>query len=178
MAENKGQNGEDERQDGPSKTALKRKMTALQALGESLAELGDRELAKVPIEDERLRQAIQEVRRIKSRSARRRHMQLIGKLMRQIDPAPIEAALDGMRRARLADTNRFHELETLREAALIDGLAGVETVMARFPSADRQQLRQLLLQHQREQKAGKPPAASRKLFKYLRELQEFESGTG
>ena len=38
--------------------------------------------------------------------------------------------------------------------------------------AERQQLRQLLLQHQREQQTGKPPAASRKLFRYLRELQE------
>jgi ribosome-associated protein len=44
--------------------------------------------------------------------------------------------------------------------------------MARWPEADRQQLRQLVLQHQREQQRGKPPAASRKLFRYLRELQE------
>ena len=50
--------------------------------------------------------------------------------------------------------------------------SGTEQVMQRWPEADRQQLRQLLLQHQREVRAGGPPTASRKLFRYLRELQE------
>jgi ribosome-associated protein len=49
---------------------------------------------------------------------------------------------------------------------------GVELVMQRWPQADRQQLRQLVLQHQREIARNKAPAASRKLFKYLRELQQ------
>ncbi len=44
--------------------------------------------------------------------------------------------------------------------------------MMRFPAADRQQLRQLVLQHQREIERHKPPSASRKLFRYLKELQE------
>jgi ribosome-associated protein len=55
----------------------------------------------------------------------------------------------------------------------VAGLSGVELAIARWPEADRQQLRQLVLQHQREIQRGKPPAASRKLFRYLRELQEF-----
>jgi ribosome-associated protein len=67
----------------------------------------------------------------------------------------------------------FHQLEQLREDILVAGLSGVELAIARWPEADRQQLRQLVLQHQREVQRGKPPAASRKLFRYLRELQEF-----
>ena len=81
----------------PSKSELKRRMIALQELGESLVQLSDKQLASVPVEDERLLLAIRETRRIKSNSARRRHMQFIGKLMRDIDADAIAAALALMR---------------------------------------------------------------------------------
>ena len=79
-----------------SKSAIKRRMTELQQLGESLTQLSDKQLSKVPISDERLLQAIHEARRIRSNSAHRRHLQFIGKLMRDIDPEPIEQALGAM----------------------------------------------------------------------------------
>ncbi len=159
-------------EEGPSKTELKRRMTARQQLGESLIDLSDKQLARLPIDDERLLLAIEETRRIRSNSARRRHLQYIGKLMRDIDPEPIERALEAMKRPAREANAAFHELEKLREDVLTAGVAGVEMVMKRWPEADRQQLRQLVLQHQREQQRSKPPAASRKLFRYLRELQE------
>jgi ribosome-associated protein len=48
-------------------------------------------------------------------------------------------------------------------------------VLRAHPEADRQHLRQLLRQHQKEQAGNKPPAAARKLFKYLRELAESDA---
>jgi ribosome-associated protein len=158
-----------------SKSELKRRMSARQALGERLVELPDKQLAQIPIDDERLLTAISEARTIRSHSARRRHLQFIGKLMRDIDPAPIESALEELYSGQQQSTDAFHALEQLREAVLSAGPAGVERVLQRWPGADRQQLRQLVLQHQRERKQGKPPAASRKLFKYLRQLQQDES---
>ena len=104
-------------------------------------------------------------------SARKRHLQFIGKLMRSVDPAPIERALQTMHEARQNNAEAFHQLEQLRDDILAQGPGGVELAMGRWPQADRQQLRQLVLQHQREQQRSKPPAASRKLFGYLRELQ-------
>lgn len=160
----------------PSKSAVKRKMLALQALGESLCRLNDRQLAAIPVDDERLLQAIRETRQIRTNSARRRHLQFIGKLMRDIDPGPIERALQAMHQARRNDTAAFHGLEQLRDDILASGPRGVELATTRWPQADRQQLRQLVLQHQREIQRGKPPAASRKLFRYLRELQEIYGG--
>ncbi|MEZ7991842.1 MAG: ribosome biogenesis factor YjgA, partial [Halioglobus sp.] len=82
-----------EPQDPPSKSARKRQMLGLQAVGESLLSLNDNQLSKIPIDDERLLSAIRECRQIRSNSARKRHLQLIGKIMRNIDPAPIEQAL-------------------------------------------------------------------------------------
>ncbi len=162
--------------EGPSKSARKRQMTALQDLGESLTTLSEKQLAKVPIEDPRLLEAIREARRIRSNSARKRQLQYVGKLMRSVDPEPIQAALDAMRQVHHRQTESFHELEQLREAVLVAGPAGADLVLRRWPRADRQQLRQLILQHQRELKADKPPTASRKLFRYLRQLLESDPG--
>ncbi len=154
----------------PSKSALKRRMTALQKLGETLVALSDKELAQMPIEDERVHEVILEARGIRSHSARRRHLQYLGKLMRDIDPAPIEAALDALHQRRRGDAAAFHQLEHWRERLLREGDSAVQALLEDFPAGDRQLLRQLVRQHRREAEAGKPPAASRKLFRYLREL--------
>jgi ribosome-associated protein len=156
----------------PSKSARKRQMLSLQAMGESLLDLNDRQLARIPIDDERLITAIRECRLIHSKSARKRHLQFIGKLMRDIDPTPIEQALAQLRHARQHSAHAFHQLEQLRADILSGGVDAVELAMVRFPGADRQHLRQLVLQHQREMQREQPPAASRKLFRYLKELQD------
>lgn len=156
----------------PSKSARKRQMHRLQALGESLLNLSDRQLAHMPIEEQQLLSAIQECRQIRSNSARKRHLQFIGKLMRSIDTTPIEQALTTLHDSKQQSAFAFHRLEQLREDILAAGPDGAELAMARFPEADRQHLRQLVLQHQREIQRQKPPAASRKLFRYLKELQE------
>lgn len=158
--------------EGPSKSEIKRQMLALQALGETLTGLNEKQLAKLPIDDEKLLDALRETRLISSKNALRRHMQFVGKLMRDIDPAPIHAALEQMQRPAKQQNEAFHRLEQLRDDILEAGVAGVELVMKQWPEADRQQLRQLVLQHQREVQRNKPPAANRKLFRYLRELQE------
>ena len=160
-----------EAEEAPSKSELKRRMSALQTLGETLVTLNEQQLARIPIDD-RLLEAIREARQIRSNSARRRHLQYIGKLMRDIDPEPIERALQALDQRHRQDTDTFHELEQLRDNMLAAGAGGVGLATDRWPEADRQQLRQLLLQHQRETQRGKPPAASRKLFRYLRELRE------
>ncbi|MDG2046015.1 MAG: ribosome biogenesis factor YjgA [Halioglobus sp.] len=171
------ENGATEPQDTPSKSARKRQMLALQTVGESLLSLNDNQLSNIPIDDERLLLAIREYRQIRSNSARKRHLQLIGKIMRNIDPAPIEQALAALHGMQRESTAKFHQLEQLREDMLAAGVEGAELAMARFPKADRQQLRQAILQHHREVQAHKPPSASRKLFRYLMALQQTHSAS-
>ena len=162
----------DDELDAPSKSARKREMHRLQTLGESLTELSDQALDKLSIADESLLSAIRECRQIRSNSARKRHLQYIGKLMRTIDPEPIETALRAMHGKHEEQVNRFHTLEQLRDDMLEQGITGVELALSHFPEADRQHLRQIVLQHQREITRQKPPAASRKLFRYLKALAE------
>lgn len=166
--------GEDPRP--PSKSALKREMTARQALGERLCALTPRELEQVPLlADSALHTAIVQSRTITSNSARRRHMQYIGKLMRDTDPEPLQAALTQLHAAHAAESAALHELEALRNDLLQRGDAAIDDVVARWPQADRQMLRQILRTHDKEQATGKPPAASRRLFRYLRELSALSS---
>lgn len=78
--------------EAPSKSARKRHMAALQSLGEALTTLSDKQLQQIPLQDERLAQAVLEARRIHQRSARKRQLQYIGKLMRSVDVDPIVEA--------------------------------------------------------------------------------------
>ncbi|MEM0955317.1 MAG: ribosome biogenesis factor YjgA [Pseudomonadota bacterium] len=162
--------GGDASEDKPSKTALKREMTARQKLGEALVMLSERELEKMPIADERLHEVIQQARAISSHSAKRRHLQYLGKLMRDIDPAPLQAALDELHQRHRDAAEVFKGLEAWRDRLLDEGNAAIDVFLADYPHAERQKLSQLVRQHQREMAQARPPAAARKLFRYIREV--------
>jgi len=81
----------------PSKSARKREHLARQKLGEELITLRAADLQSLAL-DEDLLEAVMEARTIKSHGALRRQKQYIGKIMRHIDPEPIRAALERLRR--------------------------------------------------------------------------------
>lgn len=166
---------EDDWEEGPSKSELKRRMTELQQLGEKLTQLTPVQLAKVAITDQRLIEAIDQAKRINARGGKRRQLQYIGKLMRDIDADPIRQAIKDLEQGNQAENQRFHRLENLRDILLTRGDAGLESVIEQLPGADRQHLRQLLRKHQREVSEGKPQATARKIFRYLRALDDSES---
>ena len=76
-----------------SKSQRKRESTALQDLGEHLVKLTPAQLRRVPLPEDLLA-AVRTAQAIPQRGARKRQLQLIGKLMRRLDdPEPIRAAL-------------------------------------------------------------------------------------
>ncbi len=78
----------------PSRSARKRDAEARQRLGVRLVGLREARLAALHLElPEALLDAIREARNIKRGPALARQYQYIGKLMRDVDPEPIEAAL-------------------------------------------------------------------------------------
>lgn len=161
---------EELRPERPSKSQLKREMDALQALGARLIELGKERLAKIDMPDE-LRDAVRDAQRFTKHEARRRQLQYIGRLMRNLDPAPIQAAIDEVDGISAAANARMHALERLRERLLED--EGVLNEIAqRNATADFQQLRQLRRNALRERAEHRPPRAFRELYRVLRELEE------
>jgi ribosome-associated protein len=156
----------------PSKSARKREMLALQELGEAIVKLSDGELALIPLEGE-LAAAVAIARRINnSNEGLRRQLQFIGKLMRQGDISAIEAAYRELQNGRQLLNQQFHQLEQLRDRLLSEGPSAMNEVLELYPQADRQHLRQLINAAVKEREAGKPPAAARKLFRYLRDVAE------
>ena len=153
---------------GPSKSQRKREMTALQDLGGELVALSKERLAKIDM-PERLRDALLEAQRITSHEARRRQMQYIGKIMRDVDAAPLRAAMDEINGVSKAATIRQHQLARLR-TRLMEDEAVFSEVARDYPGADMQHLRQLRRNALKEAQQGKPPRAYRELFRELRAL--------
>jgi len=104
----------------PSKSQKKRAQTARQDLGEQLIGLSDGLLKSLSL-DERLYDAIQEARRMKSHEAQRRQKQFIGKLMRDVDQAPIHELLDRLRGDDRREKRVFANAERWRDRLVREG---------------------------------------------------------
>lgn len=155
---------------GPSKSALKREMIALQKLGVELVKLSRDQLKKIDM-PERLRDAILDAQRFTQHEAHRRQLQYIGKIMRDIDAAPLQAALDEINGISTAATLRLQQLERLR-TQLMEDESVCSDIARDYSGADIQLLRQLRRNAIKEAQQNKPPRAYRELFRVLREMQK------
>jgi ribosome-associated protein len=157
-----------------SKSQLKREAHALQDLGEELTRLPEEKLLTLGLPD-RLLEAVMLAKKITKRGGLKRQMQFIGKLMRQYDIEPVQQKLTLMYEAQQANNAQFHQLEQWRDRLIAEGDDALTEVLGALPHADRQHLRQLIRKAQKEEQSGKPPAAARNLFRYLRTLRENET---
>ncbi|HEV2702016.1 MAG TPA: ribosome biogenesis factor YjgA [Steroidobacteraceae bacterium] len=156
--------------DGPSKSVLKREAQRAQALGEQLIALNDGELAALEL-PERLQEAIVAARSISSRGGGARQRQYIGKLMRDIDLSRVREAL-GAKAARSAlEAQRFQRAEGWRGRLLEGGPEAFAALRAAYPGLDEAQwLKRVGAARTEHQRSGAGGAASRELFRALREL--------
>ena len=144
-------------------------MHELQALGVALVKLADAQLEAIAM-PEKLRDALREAKRIKSHEAKRRHLQYIGRLMREVDPAPLRARVAEIEGTSAQATARHRRLEGWRERLLADDEA-LTAFAAEYPGGDIQALRTLIRNARKEQAGGKPPRAYRELFRVLKEIE-------
>jgi ribosome-associated protein len=152
----------------PSKSSRKRDMLALQELGAQLVELNEQQLARMQL-PEALLEAVLEAKRLNRREARRRQLQFIGRLMREIDATPIRERLEEWRGQGREHTAQLHTLERWRDE-LLAGDPALERFLREHPGADSQKLRSLIRNARREQGAALPPKSYRELFRVLREM--------
>jgi len=152
-----------------SKTRRKQSMHALQALGDRLAEMPIERLRKIDM-PEALLDAIRQAQGMGRNEARRRQMQYVGKLMRDVDPAPIEAAIAAFDGVSATEIARHHRLERLR-AQLIEDESALTEIIAAHPGADAQHLRQLRRNAIKEREQNRPPKSFRALFQELKALE-------
>lgn len=156
---------------GPSKSQRKREAHALQDLGAQLIDLKPTQLEKLPLPDD-LRNAVRTVQTMPQRGARKRQLQYIGKLMRQIDPEPIQTALDDLETGGLTAQRQQRDLQQLYDRLLEDETGTLAELFERYPDSDRQHLRQLIRNVRRDQQQEKPLKARKALLSYLRGLRD------
>jgi len=160
--------------EGPSKSSIKREMTALQKMGVHLTELSASQLALVPLSDN-LRSAIALAKTIKKHEGLRRQMQYIGKLMRYEDAEVIRQKLDEFDASTKASAQALHHIENWRSRLLgKDHQEALTELIAQFPRCEAQTLRQLIRKAQQDVSTQKNTGAGKKLFQFLRELMDGE----
>ncbi|HTU65658.1 MAG TPA: ribosome biogenesis factor YjgA [Steroidobacteraceae bacterium] len=154
----------------PSKSARKREAAAAQDLGTRLIALKESDLAALGL-PERLFDAIVLAKRITARGGLARQRQYIGKLMRDVDAVPLEAALDAKSRGAQIDAEQHKRVEAWRARLLTEGPPALDELLKWHPEADRKALKTLVDKANGARvDSGSREAASRELFRSLRTL--------
>jgi ribosome-associated protein len=151
-----------------SKSQLKRDATALQKLGAELAlmPVARRQALGLP---EGLAGAIDELQRTRSHEGRRRQLQYVGKLMRQVDAAPLQDAVAQWRLGGAVDSLQLHEAEQWRERLIADDAAFSDFAL-RCPGADLQPLRALARQARLQVVPDAAPGQAQRQGRAFRDL--------
>jgi len=159
-----------------SKSERKRRMTALQSVGEELVALSTDTLKKLDLPDE-LRVAVLDAKKIgpSKHGGTRRQMQYIGRLMREIEAAPIVEQLEALRAPGRKATAWHHLAERWRERLLTDA-SSLAAFATEFPQADREALAREVAATHAERAARQPPKHFRVLYQAIHELIVAEAG--
>lgn len=164
----------------PSKTELKKESAELQKLGEDLLALRPELFERLQL-PEKLVEALAELRRITNFEGRRRQLQYVGKLMRQLDEAQRQAARDALSEQRggsAQETLALHAAEKWRDDLIANDEA-FQQWLTHHPETDAQQLRALIRQARKDAQPtadqvsrGEAPRrgrAYREIFQLVRE---------
>ncbi|MCG2594034.1 DUF615 domain-containing protein [Ramlibacter sp. XY19] len=167
----------------PSRTELKKASDELQKLGEALLTLRTdlRERLDLP---EKLVIALADLKKITNFEGRRRQMQFVGKLMRNLEPETQQAirdALEEQRGGSAQQTLALHMAEKWRDD-LIASDDKVQEWITAHPGTDSQQLRALVRQARKDGtltqdqiskgEAPRKGRAYREIFQLVREQME------
>lgn len=167
-AKNKMTDTEDE--NSISKSQKKRDMLALQDIGEELVGLSPETINKLDLPDD-LRTAVVDAKRIpKSKyGGMKRQMQYIGRLMREIDPAPIIEQLSSLKAPNKKQTALHHLAERWRERLLSDESA-LNAFANEFIDADRALLDKYIQASKDDKAKNRPPKHYRLLYSQIHDL--------
>ena len=159
-----------EEENSISKSQKKRDMLALQDIGEELVGLSSEAINKLELPDN-LRTAVVEAKRIpKSKyGGMKRQMQYIGRLMREIDAAPIIEQLNSLKAPNKKETALHHLAERWRERLLADDTA-LNAFANEFTDADRALLAKCIHGAKDDKAKNKPPKNYRLLYSQIHDL--------
>ncbi|PKF62253.1 hypothetical protein CW745_07685 [Psychromonas sp. psych-6C06] len=151
-----------------SKSQIKREADALKLIGRELVGLNKKQLTQIP-GSELLFHAISVAHKIMDKNeALRRQIQYIGKVLRNEDCDAIRTAIDKLNNKHQQLTHATQRLEKLCDELIDQGDNKINELLAEHDSLERQKLRQLVRQANKEKKEEKPAKAAKELFNYLK----------
>ena len=160
----------------PNKTRIKKDMAVLFALSQELAELPPTQLKALELPDI-LHKALTEASGMPHKSARKRLLKFITGQLNKIDIDPYLERLARMKSQSAHAVREHHIAERWRARLINDGNTALTELLNDHPHADRQQLRQLIRNAQKETELAKPPKSSRLLYRYLKVLLNIDDDT-
>ena len=155
----------------PSKSQLKREDTALQDLAKELAGLSTAQLSGLSLPED-IFDAVRATASMPPKGARKRQLKFIGGLLRNLDVDPLREELAALKSQSVHTAREHHKIEQWRDRLLAEDNQALTNLLNEYPSADRQQIRQLIRNAKKETETGKPPKSSRLIYRYLKELFE------
>ncbi|WP_448549736.1 ribosome biogenesis factor YjgA [Thalassotalea fusca] len=156
-------------EDYKSKTQLKREMHELQDYAMRLVKLSKHQRKQLPLNEELLEAMVLADKIINKPEALSRHVRFISRMLSEMDLAPINQALDLMANKNQQKTRQIEMLEAYRDELIALGNEKIEEALANHPAMERQKLRQLVRQANKEKSAEKPGKGYKTLFTYLKE---------
>jgi ribosome-associated protein len=151
-----------------SKTELKKDSKKIQQFGRKISELtiNNIEAFKFPLN---IYEAVIGLKNLKSNSAKKRQVQYLGKLLREIDLTDAFLVMKQLKVSSQKEIQRNHIIEGWRDKLLSNNNSITEFV-DEYPKIDRQSLRQTISNAQKEKKEDKWPKYSRQLFKLIKDI--------
>jgi ribosome-associated protein len=157
----------------PNKTQIKKDMAALFALSEEISELSAGQIKTLEL-PEVINKAVVEVSGMPHKGARKRLLKFIAGQLHKIDAEPILEKLARIKNKSAHAVREHHIVERWRDRLISEGNDALTELLDEQPQADRQLLRQLVRNAQKEAEAGKPPKSSRLLYRQLKVLFQIE----
>jgi ribosome-associated protein len=153
----------------PSKSQRKHDAQAVLDLSKTIVELGDKLFAGLSLPDE-IREAAVLAKNIGAYGGRKRQINYLAKLMRKSDLDAIRTQLQAIEH-RAQASNRYHQqLEQWRDRLIDEGDGALADLVEHWPNTDRQLVRQLIRNAQRDRDRQAAPKPARALFRYLKTL--------
>ncbi len=157
----------------PNKTQLKKDLAVLFALSEEISNLSAPQVKNLEL-PENIHKAVMEVSGMPHKGARKRLLKYITGQLNKIDVEPILENLARMKNKSVHSVREHHIVERWRDRLIKGGNETLTEFLTEQPDADRQQLRQLLRNIQKESEASKPPKSFRLLYRYLKGVFNFD----
>ena len=157
----------------PNKTQIKKEIAVFLALGEEIASLPSMQITALAL-PEKLENSIREIIKMPHKAARKRQLKFIAQQFYKMDNIdPILEKVAKFTNKSSHAVREHHIVESWRERLLGEHHDDALTdLWNEKPLADRQHLRQLLRNAQKEIATNKPAKSPKLLYRYLKTLFE------